>query len=162
MAPTDEKTEVVLPAEVPDDLPLPSDQKAACRRIAAQGEPLWKTTRSAEKSFANGWPFRRTSDRPKNRWRHSPKRRYSAATWTRWRRCPHFAIAKRGQIFQKNAIMRISMLCRVGASGGVLGSSKALCPRKRARPSVSDSYVLSSSTFSGNILGKYHQRCDAE
>jgi hypothetical protein len=56
MAPTDEKTEVVLPAEVPDDLPLPSDQKAACRRIAAQGEPLWKTTRSAEKSFANGWP----------------------------------------------------------------------------------------------------------
>ena len=27
MAPTDEKTEVVLPAEVPDDLPLPSDQK---------------------------------------------------------------------------------------------------------------------------------------
>jgi hypothetical protein len=28
MAPTDEKTEVVLPAEVPDDLPLPSDQKA--------------------------------------------------------------------------------------------------------------------------------------
>jgi hypothetical protein len=56
MAPTDEKTEVVLPAEVPDDLPLPSDQKAAWRRIAAQGEPLWKTTRSAEKSFANGWP----------------------------------------------------------------------------------------------------------
>ena len=63
--------------EVPEDLRLPSDPKAACRRIAAQGEPLWKTTRSAEKSFANGWPFRRTSDRPKNRWRHSPKRRYS-------------------------------------------------------------------------------------
>jgi hypothetical protein len=38
MAPTDEKTEVVLPAEVPDDLLLPSDQKAACRRIAAQGK----------------------------------------------------------------------------------------------------------------------------
>ena len=62
MAPTDEKTEVVLPAEVPEDLRLPSDPKAACRRIAAQGEPLWKTTRSAEKSFANGWPFRRTSE----------------------------------------------------------------------------------------------------
>jgi predicted PurR-regulated permease PerM len=27
MAPTDEKTEVVLPAEVPEDLPLPSDTK---------------------------------------------------------------------------------------------------------------------------------------
>jgi hypothetical protein len=39
-----------------------------------------------------------------------------------------YAIAKRGHIFQKNAIMRISMLSRVGASGGVLGSSKALCP----------------------------------
>jgi hypothetical protein len=77
MAPADAKTEVVLPAEVPDDLPLPSNHKAACRRIAAQGKPLWKTTRSAEKSFANGWPFRRTSDRPKNRWWHSPKRRYS-------------------------------------------------------------------------------------
>ena len=27
MAPNDEKTEVVLPAEVPEDLPLPSDPK---------------------------------------------------------------------------------------------------------------------------------------
>src|SRR6516164_2838433 len=70
-------------------------------------------------------------------------------------------LVKRDQLIQKNAIMRISMLSRVGASGGVLGSSNALCPRKRARPSVSDSYVLSSSTFCGDIFGKYHQRCEA-
>src|SRR6516162_8041821 len=33
----------------------------------------WKTRRRAERSFANGWPFRRKSDRRKNRLRNSPK-----------------------------------------------------------------------------------------
>ena len=41
-----------------------------------------KTTRRAGKSFANGWPFRRISDKPKNRWRHSPKRRPSKTSST--------------------------------------------------------------------------------
>ena len=39
---------------------------------------------------------------------------------------------------QKNAMVRISMLSRIGASGGVFGSSNALWPTKRARPSVSE------------------------
>ena len=40
---------------------------------------------------------------------------------------------------QKKAIVRTSMLSRFGAFGGVVGSSKALWPMKRARPSVSES-----------------------
>jgi hypothetical protein len=40
---------------------------------------------------------------------------------------------------QKNAMVLISMLSRIGASGGVVGSSNALWPMKRARPSVSES-----------------------
>jgi hypothetical protein len=40
---------------------------------------------------------------------------------------------------QKNAIVRTSMLSRCIASGGEDGSSNALCPMKRARPSVSES-----------------------
>ena len=35
------------------------------------------TTKHVEKSFANGWPFRRISDKPRNRLRHSLKRRSS-------------------------------------------------------------------------------------
>jgi hypothetical protein len=37
MAPTDEKTKVVLPAEVPDDLPLPSDQKRPVEELKPNG-----------------------------------------------------------------------------------------------------------------------------
>jgi len=37
MAPTDEKTKVVLPAEVPDDLPLPSDQKRPVEELQPKG-----------------------------------------------------------------------------------------------------------------------------
>ena len=40
---------------------------------------------------------------------------------------------------QKNAIVRTSMLSRFIAPGGVVGSSKAVWPMKRARPSVSES-----------------------
>ena len=40
-----------------------------------KGPRKWKTTRRAENSFANGWPFRRIRDRPRSRLRHSPKRR---------------------------------------------------------------------------------------
>jgi len=40
---------------------------------------------------------------------------------------------------QKKAMVLISMLSRIGAPGRVLGSSNALCPVKRARPSVSES-----------------------
>jgi hypothetical protein len=35
--PTDEKTKVVLPAEVPDDLPLPSDQKRPVEELQPKG-----------------------------------------------------------------------------------------------------------------------------
>ena len=38
---------------------------------------------------------------------------------------------------QKNAIVRTSILSRLSALAGVVGSSNALCPMKRARPSVS-------------------------
>ena len=47
MAPTDEKTKVVLPEQVPNHLPLPSDQKRPVEELKAEWEPLWKTTRSA-------------------------------------------------------------------------------------------------------------------
>jgi len=40
---------------------------------------------------------------------------------------------------QKNAIVRTSMLSRLGAPEGVVGSSNAVCPMKRQRPSVSES-----------------------
>jgi hypothetical protein len=40
---------------------------------------------------------------------------------------------------QKNAMVRTSMLSRGGASGGLVGSSNALCGMKRARPSSSES-----------------------
>src|SRR5262249_18617873 len=44
------------------------------REIAAQGTArTWKTTRRVGKSFANGWRFRRTSDRRQIRPRPSPK-----------------------------------------------------------------------------------------
>ena len=47
-------------------------------QIREAKEPrTWKTTRPAEKSFANGWRLRRISDIPKNRLRRSPKRRRS-------------------------------------------------------------------------------------
>ena len=41
------------------------------------GQEAAKTTKRDAKSFANGWRFRRISDIPKNRLRHSPKRRPS-------------------------------------------------------------------------------------
>ena len=43
----------------------------------SQGPRTFKTTGHAEKSFANGWPFRRIGDRLKSRSWHSPKRRSS-------------------------------------------------------------------------------------
>src|SRR5262245_2414872 len=43
------------------------------REIAAKEPQTWKTTRRVGKSFANGWRFRRTSDRRQIRPRPSPK-----------------------------------------------------------------------------------------
>jgi hypothetical protein len=40
---------------------------------------------------------------------------------------------------QKNANVRISMLSRGAASAGVVGSSKAECSEKRARPTYTES-----------------------
>ena len=48
-----------------------------------------------------------------------------------------FKPGKRASNPQKNAIVLTSMLSRLGALGGDVGSSKAECPMKRARPSVS-------------------------
>ncbi len=58
--------------------------------------------------------------------------------------CPCRNVASRNGR-QKKAMVRTSMLSRRGAFGGVVGSSNAEWPTKRERPSVSESYVFSSS-----------------
>jgi hypothetical protein len=55
---------------------------------------------------------------------------------------------------QKKAKARTSMLSRGGAPGGVVGSAKALCTLKRARPSVALSKHLISSASSRRSCGK--------
>src|SRR5262245_15504287 len=53
-----------------------SSKRGRCSRVEKlqPKEPqTWKTTRRVGKSFANGWRFRRTSDRPQIRPRPSPK-----------------------------------------------------------------------------------------
>ncbi len=56
---------------------------------------------------------------------------------------PDFAALHPGYIYdQKNAMVRISMLSRGRACGGVVGSSNAVCAVQRARPSLSESNTL--------------------
>jgi len=62
---------------------------------------------------------------------------------------------------QKNAIVLISTLSRIFASGGEVASSKAVCPTNRATSGL-DSYVLRRMTWSASILGKYHHLCFGE
>jgi hypothetical protein len=52
-----------------------------------------------------------------------------------------------------NTSVRNSMLSRGGAPAGVVGSTKALCGAKRARPSVLESKHFSSKTSSAVIFG---------
>jgi hypothetical protein len=52
-------------------------RSATTRSTTAKELRIWKIAKRAEKSFANGWHFRRISDIPKNRSWHSPKRRSS-------------------------------------------------------------------------------------
>jgi hypothetical protein len=54
----------------------------------------------------------------------------------------------------KNASVRTSILSRGRASGGVVGSSKALWAVRRARPSFSESKHLNSNASSFSIPGK--------
>ena len=56
--------------------------------------------------------------------------------------------------FQKKARVRISMLSRGGASGGLVGSSKAVCAVQRARPSLAESKVLNTIASCRCMLGK--------
>lgn len=50
-----------------------------------------------------------------------------------------------GRCYWKKAMVRDSMLSRAGASGGLVGSSKAVCGAKRARPSTAESKHLNTS-----------------
>src|SRR6266404_6296320 len=59
---------------------------------------------------------------------------------------------------QKNASVRISMLSRGRAWGGVVGSSKAVWAVNRARPSFRESYTLKTNASSGRICGNQYQR----
>ncbi len=55
---------------------------------------------------------------------------------------PGLRIAQSGLQTQKNASVRISMLSRGRACGGVVGSSNAVCAVQRARPSFIESNTL--------------------